>query len=87
MKSFQQLQAFYLVHDDIIDGSELRRGRPCWYRLRENGLNAINDGVLLENSVYVILQKYLKSKPHYVNIIESFHDVSLKIQSFICNAI
>lgn len=66
------------MHDDIIDGSELRRGRPCWHRLRENGFNAINDGVLLENCIYVILQKYFKNEPYYINIIETFHNVSFK---------
>ncbi len=29
--SISQLQAFFLVADDIVDQSKTRRGQPCWY--------------------------------------------------------
>lgn len=58
-----------------MDGSQMRRGRECWYRFNNNGTIAINDGVLLENGLYVILKKYFQDKPYYVQVLELFHDV------------
>jgi len=40
--SFSQMQACALIADDIMDGSETRRGKPCWHTLKEVGLNAVN---------------------------------------------
>lgn len=61
-----------------MDGSELRRGQPAWYRKEGVGLIAINDGILLENSIYSILRKYFSNHECYVPVIELFHDISFK---------
>ncbi|KAG1657782.1 hypothetical protein FOA52_012860 [Chlamydomonas sp. UWO 241] len=70
------LQAFFLVADDIMDGSEMRRGRPAWHRLPGVGLSACNDYILLSSSVYRLLKKHLSGHPAYVQILELFHDVT-----------
>ncbi|CAG9865009.1 unnamed protein product [Phyllotreta striolata] len=72
------LQAYFIVADDIMDHSVSRRGRPCWYRTEGVGLIAVNDGILLENSIYLLLKKHLSSLPCYVPIMELFRDITFK---------
>lgn len=54
------LQGYFLVHDDIMDGSSKRRGQPCWFRLDKVGMIAVNDGVLLRNHIAVILKQHFR---------------------------
>nr|ALL35402.1 isopentenyl diphosphate synthase [Psylliodes chrysocephala] len=72
------LQSYFLISDDIMDRSEFRRGQPCWYKKDGVGLLAVNDGILVENSIYSILRRYFSSLPCYVPILELFHDVTFK---------
>ncbi|KAJ3493032.1 hypothetical protein NMY22_g20264 [Coprinellus aureogranulatus] len=51
-----QLQAFFLVSDDMMDASITRRGQPCWYRQPKVGMLAINDSFLLEGAIYFLLK-------------------------------
>ncbi|CRG87502.1 farnesyl-pyrophosphate synthetase [Talaromyces islandicus] len=74
------LQAFFLVSDDIMDGSITRRGQPCWYRQEGVGLIAINDAFLLEGAIYTILKKYFRSHPAYIDIIELLHDTTYQTE-------
>jgi len=52
--AFEMFQSFALVHDDIEDGSEMRRGRPCLHRLHGIPLS-INVGDALYSKVFEIL--------------------------------
>ncbi len=53
-----QLQACFLVADDLMDKSITRRGKPCWYRLPEVQADAVNDALILESFLYFLLRKY-----------------------------
>ncbi|KAI1932945.1 Farnesyl pyrophosphate synthetase [Ophidiomyces ophidiicola] len=74
------LQAFFLVSDDIMDGSITRRGEPCWYRRKGVGMIAINDSFMLESSIYVLLKKQFRSHPAYVDFLELFHETSFQTE-------
>lgn len=74
------LQAFFLVSDDIMDSSVTRRGEPCWYRRSDVGMIAINDGFLLESSIFSLLKKHFRTHPAYVDLIELFHEVTYQTE-------
>lgn len=71
-----QLQAYFLVADDIMDGSITRRGQPCWYKVPKVGMVAINDGIILESCIYRILKKHFGSSSVYVHLLDLFHEVT-----------
>lgn len=70
------LQAFFLVADDIMDASETRRGQPCFYKLPEIGLKAVNDSIVLEALLYTILQKYFREQACYLSLVDLFHEIT-----------
>eukprot|EP00195_Chlamydomonas_chlamydogama_P012902 CAMPEP_0202897368 /NCGR_PEP_ID=MMETSP1392-20130828/6140_1 /ASSEMBLY_ACC=CAM_ASM_000868 /TAXON_ID=225041 /ORGANISM="Chlamydomonas chlamydogama, Strain SAG 11-48b" /LENGTH=359 /DNA_ID=CAMNT_0049582977 /DNA_START=181 /DNA_END=1260 /DNA_ORIENTATION=+ len=72
------LQAFFLVADDIMDGSITRRGQPCWYKQPKVGLIACNDFILLECCIYRIIKKHFADHPAYVQIMDLFHEVTFQ---------
>ena len=74
------LQAFFLVSDDIMDASHTRRGQPCWYRVPNVGMIAINDAFMLESSIYLLLKKYFREEKYYIDLIELFHEVTFQTE-------
>jgi farnesyl diphosphate synthase len=74
------LQAYFLVADDIMDDSKTRRGSPCWYRMPNVGMIAINDAFMLEMAIYILLKKYFREEKSYVDLIELFHEVTFQTE-------
>lgn len=72
------LQTFFLMCDDVMDGSVTRRGQLCWYKQEGVGLLAINDGLYLESAVYHLLKLHFHGKPCYAEFVELFLDVTRK---------
>jgi len=59
-----------------MDGSETRRGQPCWYRLDDVDMIAVNDSLILESFVYKILKKYFSDEPFYFQLVDLFLEVT-----------
>ena len=68
------LQAVFLVADDIMDHSEIRRGKPCWYK--KCGLRAINNTYLMEQCIYALINKHFINEPYLVDLYKSFHRIT-----------
>ncbi|KAK2460024.1 hypothetical protein APHAL10511_007947 [Amanita phalloides] len=74
------LQAFFLVSDDIMDSSITRRSQPCWYRVPEVGMIAINDSFMLEAAIYRLVKVYFKGQPYYVDLVETLLDTTYQTE-------
>ncbi|KAJ3188041.1 Farnesyl pyrophosphate synthetase [Irineochytrium annulatum] len=74
------LQGFFLIADDIMDGSKTRRGAPCWYKADGVGMVAINDGFIVESIIYRLLKKYFRAQACYVDLLELFHEVTYQTE-------
>jgi hypothetical protein len=82
--SSQKLQASFLVLDDVMDRSETRRGQPCWYKVSNVNLDAINDGMILESHIYKLLKKHFgHDLKLHSTIVDLFHEVMCPELSFI----
>lgn len=76
--SLELAQAAFLVTDDMMDGSETRRGNVCWYKVPGVGTSALNDILMLQNSVYFILDRFVKKHPSYDHITSLMLDMVRK---------
>lgn len=73
------LQACFLVADDIMDSSSTRRGQPCWYKLPEVQMDAINDALVLEAFMHYLIQEG-SDESNFFQIYKVYTDVMLKTQ-------
>lgn len=64
------LQAYFLINDDIIDNSEIRRGHPAWYKM--HGLSAISDSITIRRLIYLTLQEF-KTHVNFFEILKLFN--------------
>ncbi|PWU83783.1 putative farnesyl pyrophosphate synthase [Trypanosoma cruzi] len=70
------LQAHYLVEDDIMDGSVMRRGKPCWYRFPGVTTQcAINDGIILKSWTQIMAWHYFADRPFLKDLLCLFQKV------------
>ncbi|KAJ8508853.1 hypothetical protein ONZ45_g8925 [Pleurotus djamor] len=74
------LQAYFLVADDMMDGSITRRSQPCWYRVKSVGNIAINDSFMLEAAIYWLLKKHFRQSSCYVDLLEVFHETTYQTE-------
>lgn len=58
-----------------MDHSVTRRGQPCWYKIPQVGLMAVNDCCILEGTIYRLLKRYLRHLPNYDCLVDLFHEV------------
>ncbi|BAF16035.1 farnesyl pyrophosphate synthase [Oryza sativa Japonica Group] len=71
-------QACALLLDDIMDDSHTRRDQICWYRRPEVGLRGINDGIILKCHILIMIKKYFREKPYFLDILEIWSEIALQ---------
>ncbi len=75
----EQLQAACLIADDMIDDSETRRGKPCWFRNENVGRHAVNDVLFLENIVFGLMDRWFIDSPKYRQIISLMNETKMQM--------
>lgn len=59
-----------------MEGREMRRGVPCWYKRPDVGLDGVYDATLIQSAMYTTLKKHFGAKPYYKHVLETFNVVS-----------
>jgi farnesyl diphosphate synthase len=74
------LQGWLLIADDIMDGSETRRGQKCWYKVDEAKCVALNDAFLVEMLVFKVLKRHFASEVYYEQLVDLFQETTLQTE-------
>ena len=61
------LQGSFLVADDLMDHSQTRRGKPCWYLKIKEKETSVNDSFYLYSCTFMLLNK------HFPTNVKLFH--------------
>ncbi|MBU0979550.1 MAG: polyprenyl synthetase family protein [Nanoarchaeota archaeon] len=73
------MHSYFLIHDDIMDGDDKRRGKPTFHRLykdNQEGLNAaILAGDLLQAEAYRLIVDSDFPEPVRVKLLKKFNEV------------
>jgi len=79
--AIEALQACFLVADDVMDASSTRRGKPCWYKIPEVQLDAVNDSLILESFVFFLVKHAFGSNmAMYCAMYDLYRETSFQTQ-------
>ncbi|XP_041984479.1 uncharacterized protein LOC121737023 [Aricia agestis] len=70
----EMLHAYFLIMDDIMDGSSKRRGLPCWYTLPHVGVTAINDSIMVQACIFETMKMYASHLPLYSQMVDLMNE-------------
>ncbi|XP_062708021.1 farnesyl pyrophosphate synthase [Aedes albopictus] len=71
----EMFQSVFLICDDAMDGSQTRRGQPCWYKLEDVKLSGINDALMIDAAIFYVLKKQFGDEPYYSKLVETFNEI------------
>lgn len=71
----EMFQSVFLICDDVMDGSQTRRGQPCWYKVDDVKLTAVNDALMIDSAIYYVLKKQFGDEPYYNKLVEAFNEI------------
>ncbi|XP_066154238.1 geranyl diphosphate synthase-like isoform X2 [Euwallacea fornicatus] len=65
----EMVHSAVLIFDDIMDKSDIRRGKVAYHKFPGVGEEAINDAYLIELYCFYILKKYFHNHPSYQTLL------------------